>query len=275
MSKEETRFSGVIAGEQAAGGSLTKVFAERKKIIYPLITIIVLWQILTFFFPPYLIPSVLTIAGELGKIFTDRSLMISYLFTIYRALLALTASFLVGTVLSILMSYTPRTRDFVLTILHFMMGVPALSWVVIAVIWFAHVEFRIFYIVFITALPMFALQVDDGIRAVNEDLIEMMRLFRPNRRQLLHKLIMPAILPVIFTSWKINLGYGTRVVIVAELVGATVGVGNELLTAQELFRMEAAIAWTLMLVFFMLLTEQIIIQIENYVLRYRPAKAFA
>ena len=120
---------------------------------------------------------------------------------------------------------------------------------------------------------MFALQVNDGIRAVNRDLIEMRMLFRPNRRQFLLKLILPSILPLIFTSWKINLGYGTRVVIVAELVGATVGVGNELLTAQELFRMEAAIAWTLMLVFFMLVTEQIIIQIENYVLRYRPAKA--
>jgi len=273
MSREDIRFKGLIEGEQAAAGSLTRVFAERRKIIYPLITIILFWESLTFFFPPYLVPSTLTIAKELGKILTDQSLLISYFFTIYRALLALIASFLVGTVLSILMFYTPRSRDFVLTILHFMMGVPALSWVVIAVIWFAHVEFRIFYIVFITALPMFALQVDDGIRAVNEDLIEMMRLFRPNRRQLLHKLIMPAVLPVIFTSWKINLGYGTRVVIVAELVGATVGVGNELLTAQELFRMEGAIAWTLMLVFFMLLTEQIIIQIENYVLRYRPAKA--
>jgi len=122
---------------------------------------------------------------------------------------------------------------------------------------------------------MFALQVNDGIRAVNRDLIEMMMLFRPNRRQFLFKLILPSILPLIFTSWKINLGYGTRVVIVAELVGATVGVGNELLTAQELFRMEAAIAWTLMLVLFMLVTEQIIIQIENYVLRYRPDKALA
>ncbi len=275
MSNGEVRFRGVIKSEQAIAGSLTRVFAERRKIIYPLITIILFWESLTFFFPPYLVPSTLTIAKELGKILTDQSLLISYFFTIYRALLALTASFLVGTVLSILMFYTPRSRDFVLTIFHFMMGVPALSWVVIAVIWFAHVEFRIFYIVFITALPMFALQVDDGIRAVNEDLIEMIRLFRPNRRQLLYKLIMPAVLPVIFTSWKINLGYGTRVVIVAELVGATVGVGNELLTAQELFRMEGAIAWTVMLVFFMLLTEQIVMQIENYFLRYRPAKALA
>jgi ABC-type nitrate/sulfonate/bicarbonate transport system permease component len=137
------------------------------------------------------------------------------------------------------------------------------------------VEFRIFYIVFVTSLPMFVLQLDDAIRAVDKELIEMIKLFRPTRRQLLRKLVLPSILPSIFTSWKINLGYGTRVVIVAELVGATVGVGNQLLIAQELFRMEAALAWTLMLVLFLSVSEQIIVQIENYALRYRPAKVFA
>ncbi len=261
-------------GEERVGArSPGRFLNERKKIAYPLIAIVLFWQLLTFFFPPYLIPSLVSIARELGNIFTDSSLVVSYLFTIYRVLVALTVAFLVGTLTSLLTFYHSPSREFILTIFHFLMGVPSLSWVVIAVIWFANVEFRIFYIVFITSLPMFALQLDDAVRAVSNELIEMLKIFRPNRRQLVTKLILPAILPSIFTTWKVNLGYGIRVVIVAELVGATVGVGNELLTAQELFRMESAIAWTLMLVLFMLVTEQVIIQIENYILRYRPAKA--
>jgi len=275
MTEEESRFKGAAQGEWLSAGSLGRFLTERRKAILPLVVIALLWELLTFFFPPYLVPSLVTIAREFGKIFADSALFVNYLFTVYRVLLALSVSFLVGTALSVLASYSPRTREFLLTTFHFMMGVPALSWVVFAVIWFAHVEFRIFFIVFVTSLRMFALQVDDGIRAVNKELIEMIMLFRPSRLQALLKLIVPSILPHIFTSWKINLGYGTRVVIVAELVGATVGVGNQLLTAQELFRMEGAIAWTLMLVLFLLVTEQIIIQLEKYVLRYRPAKVFA
>ena len=262
-----------MEGEKVRTISVARFWETRKKTIYPLIAVVFFWQLLTFFFPPYLIPSVFSIAREMGSILTDSSLMVSYLFTIYRVILALTAAFLTGTMISILIFYHSPSRDFILTLFHFMMGVPSLSWVVMAVIWFSNVEFRVFYIVFVTSLPMFALQVDDAVRAVSNELIEMLKIFRPNRRQLLTKLIFPAILPSIFTSWKVNLGFGVRVVIVAELVGATVGVGNELLTAQELFRMESAIAWTLMLVLFMLVTEQVIIQIESHVLRYRPVKA--
>ena len=264
-----------MEGERTAARAFTRTLVERKKMIYPLLTVVLFWQFLTLFFPAYLVPSIPTIARELARIFTDWLLIVNYLATIYRVVLALTVSFLVGSVLSIAASYSPPARDFLLTILHFMMGVPALSWVVIAVIWFSHVELRIFYIVFVTSLPMFTVQLDDGIRAVHKDLIEMMRLFRPTRRQLLLKLILPSILPIMFTGWKINLGYATRVVIVAELVGATLGVGNQLLIAQELFRMEAAIAWTLVLVLFLLVSQQIIIQIENYVLRYRPVGVLA
>jgi len=59
------------------------------------------------------------------------------------------------------------------------------------------------------------------------------------------------------------------VVVVAELVGATGGVGYELLRQQQLFDMAGAIAWTLQLVLFVLIVQQSIVAIENYALRYR------
>jgi NitT/TauT family transport system permease protein len=82
-------------------------------------------------------------------------------------------------------------------------------------------------------------------------------------------MILPAILPDIMTAWKVNLGNASRVVVVAELVGATGGVGYELLRQQQLFDMAGAIAWTLQLVLFVLIVQQSIVAIENYALRYR------
>ncbi len=68
-------------------------------------------------------------------------------------------------------------------------------------------------------------------------------------------MIAPAILPDILTAWKVNLGNASRVVVVAELVGATGGVGYELLQQQQLFDMAGALAWTLQLVFFVLIVQ--------------------
>ena len=77
-------------------------------------------------------------------------------------------------------------------------------------------------------------------------------------------MIAPAILPDILTAWKVNLGNASRVVVVAELVGATGGVGYQLLQQQQLFDMAGALAWTLQLVFFVLIVQGALTLIENY-----------
>jgi ABC-type nitrate/sulfonate/bicarbonate transport system permease component len=82
-------------------------------------------------------------------------------------------------------------------------------------------------------------------------------------------MILPSILPDILTAWKVNLGNAARVVVVAELVGATGGVGYQLLLQQQLFDMAGAIAWTLQLVLFVLITQSLLGLIEAYLLRYR------
>jgi ABC-type nitrate/sulfonate/bicarbonate transport system permease component len=56
---------------------------------------------------------------------------------------------------------------------------------------------------------------------MSRDLTEMVMSFRPSRTKLFTAMIIPAILPDILTAWKVNLGNASRVVVVAELVGAT------------------------------------------------------
>jgi NitT/TauT family transport system permease protein len=63
-------------------------------------------------------------------------------------------------------------------------GIPALSWVVFAIIWFHGIEFRIFFIMVVTSLPAFTFQVLDALRGMSKDLFEMVLAFRPTRRKL-------------------------------------------------------------------------------------------
>ena len=58
-------------------------------------------------------------------------------------------------------------------------------------------------------------------------------------------------------------------VVVAELVGATGGVGYQLLQQQQVFDMAGAIAWTIVLVVFVLAVQGIIGVVEGRALRYR------
>ena len=168
-----------------------------------------------------------------------------------------------------LMMQSRAVDRFLAPILNFFQGIPALSWVVFAIIWFHGTEPRIFFIMTVTSLPAFTFQVLDALRGMSKDLVEMVMSLRPTRAKMLRVMILPAILPDILTAWKVNLGNASRVVVVAELVGATGGVGYELLQQQQVFDMAGALAWTLQLVFFVLIAQRIIAFIETRAFRYR------
>jgi NitT/TauT family transport system permease protein len=235
----------------------------------PFALLAAIWQIASLYFPSYLFPSLVDVFAHTVAIFSSLAQFSEVLATVGRILAGLIGAFLLGTLIATLMVRFPALSRFLAPILNFFQGIPALSWVVFAIIWFHGTEPRIFFIMTVTALPAFTFQVLDALRGMSKDLIEMVMSFRPTRAKLFRAMILPAILPDILTAWKVNLGNASRVVVVAELVGATGGIGYELLQQQQVFDMAGALAWTLQLVFFVLITQQVIAFIETRAFRYR------
>ncbi len=234
------------------------------------LVIMAAWQVASYVFPHYLFPPVQTIVWRTIQIFIDMPLLIEVLATAARIFGGLFGDFLLGCVLAVVIGRSPLIESYFTPVLIFLQGIPALSWVVIAIIWFHGIEFRILFIMVITTLPAFTFQILDAYRSMSKDLFEMTMSFRPTRWKLFRVLIVPTIVPGILTAWKVNLGNASRVVVVAELVGATGGVGYQLLLQQQLFDMAGAIAWTLQLVLFVLVVQTILVGIEYWLLRYRP-----
>lgn len=234
------------------------------------IVLLAIWQTLSFFTPDYLFPPIQKIFADLVVIFTSWDLFRHALTTMWRILLGLSSAFVLGTLVGLMMGMKFSVDQAIRPILSFVQGVPALSWVVISVIWFKEVEIRIFFIILITALPNFSFQALDAYKSISKDLREMLLVLRPRTSQLFRLLILPSITPDLLTAWKVNLGNSTRVAIVAELVGATVGVGYQLSSAQSLFNMPMALAWTLVLVLFVIVVQKILMVIERSLLSWRP-----
>ena len=227
------------------------------------------WQILSYAFPPFLFPPVPAIISRTIEILITGSLLFDVLLTAWRIFAGLLGAFIVGGIIALVIGRSRTAENFITPVLTFFQGIPALSWVVFAIIWFHGIEFRVWFIMLMTTLPAFTFQILDAFRSMSKDLFEMTMSFRPSRTKLFRYLIVPTILPGILTAWKVNLGNAARVVVVAELVGATGGVGYELLKQQQLFDMAGAMAWTLQLVLFVLVVQQTINVIESWTLRYR------
>jgi ABC-type nitrate/sulfonate/bicarbonate transport system permease component len=257
--------------QAARGATKTRGAIWRRAFSYilPFIVVAGLWQVASLFFPPFLFPSLVDVFKRCFGILAHWDQLSDVLATVGRILAGLAGAFLIGTALAVVMARSQSANRFLSPILTLFQGIPALSWVVFAIIWFHGIEPRIFFIMVMTTLPAFTFQVLGALQGMSRDLTEMVMSFRPTRAKLFRVMIIPAILPDIMTAWKVNLGNASRVVVVAELVGATGGVGYEVLQQQQVFDMAGALAWTLQLVFFVLIAQAILTFIENIVFRYR------
>jgi NitT/TauT family transport system permease protein len=245
---------------------------RRKELVIDILVVAALWQLSSYFLPPILAPSLGDIGRALIKTLTSFADLANLGATVARLLVSLVVSFLLGGVLGVVMALSEPTRRYVEPLLHMIQGIPALSWVVFAVIWFAQVEPRILFVLIITTVPNFALHIQDAVRAVPRDLWELTRAFRATRLQTIGTLVVPAVVPEVLTAWKVNVGNATRVAVVAELVGATLGIGYQLLSAQQVFNMAGAIAWTIDLVLALAVIQMVLSAIERYLLRWRPPR---
>jgi ABC-type nitrate/sulfonate/bicarbonate transport system permease component len=238
-------------------------------VLAPYLAMAVAWQIASLFFPSFLFPSLLAVFWRCIDIFSSWSDLSDVFSTAFRILAGMAGAFVFGVALALVMHRSAAADKFLAPILNFFQGIPALSWVVFAIIWFHGVEFRILFIMVLTTLPSFSFQILGALRAMSKDLREMVLSFRPTRAEMFRVMILPSILPEILTAWKVNLGNASRVVVVAELVGATGGVGYELLQQQQVFDMAGAMAWTLQLVLFVLIAQYLLALIERSAFRYR------
>jgi ABC-type nitrate/sulfonate/bicarbonate transport system permease component len=227
------------------------------------------WEILaqlapTLGIPPFAVPSFVRIWASLTKITA-----IDIIVTVARVIGALILSFVIGLGLAMAMYRSHALENYLYPFVRILMAVPVVSWILFAVLWFRGVEFRIAFVLIAVCGPIFLVDSLDAMRGVSKDLRGMMRSFRPTASQYFTKLMFPAILPNVITSWKVNLSLAIRVVTIAELVGAVTGIGHQLAVAQELFSVADVFAWTLILVVLLFLLEGLITRFEHHVLKWR------
>jgi len=227
------------------------------------------WEVLshlapTFGIPPFAIPRLLRIAKAITTI-TPLDIAV----TLARVIGALIVSFVLGIVLAMAMYRSDALEKYLHPMIRILMAVPVVSWILFAVLWFPGVEFRIGFVLVVVCGPVFLVDTLDAMRSVPRELRQMMQSFRPTTLQYFVKLMLPAIVPTIFTSWKVNISLAIRVVTIAELVGAVTGIGHQLSVAQELFSVADVFAWTIVLVALLFLLEAIVSRFETRLLRWR------
>jgi NitT/TauT family transport system permease protein len=255
--------------ESISGGAERGMVGRAARVVLPFLVIAAVWETASFFTKPYLFPGLGSVAESFWTILTTWDLLSQGLVTWGRLLMAVSISLLIGIPVGLAMGLFLNVDEFLRPIVKFIMGVPALNWVIIVIIWFSNTELRIEFVLVVLCTPVVVYCIYDGVRGVDRKLTDMVLSFGASSSQHVRLLIWPYVKASAFTAAKLNVGNGVRTVIVAELVGAPLGIGKELDLAKNVFDMSTVLAWTLFLVLMALVMTQVIELVERSTLRWR------
>ena len=253
--------TGVIAARNPEG---------RRDIFATCVVVVVLlaaMEITSRFVPDYIMPSPVTVWNAARELFFSDPYHVAV--TLLRLVVSVMTAMITGVLIGLAMGVFPSVRPYLKAIVVIDTGIPALSWMLIAVFWFKNPESRIFFILLVILLPFYALNVYEGVRALPKELVDMIESFRPSRWQVLRYLILPHIVAYIFLTTKSVIGYAIRMVIFAELVASAVGIGARMNLAQSTFRIDQVLAWTFFLVILNLLLQAFVNGLEKISLKWR------
>jgi len=264
MAERQVELNSPVQPQSRKAGAYHDVFAT----VVVVALLLLAMEISSWYVPDYIMPSPGAVLKAAVKLAAEDY---EHVFaTLGRLMLAILFSMVVGVLIGLIMGVFETVRPYLRALVIIDTGIPALSWILLAVFWFKNPEIRIFFILTVILLPFYALNVYDGIRALSKDHVDMIESFRPSRLQVLRYLIMPHIVPYILLTTKSLIGYATRMVIFAELVAAAVGVGSRMGLAQSTFNIDQVLAWTFFLVILNITLQVLVTGAEKVLLKWRP-----
>jgi NitT/TauT family transport system permease protein len=254
-----------------AGAIVDRTNSEGRRDIFATCVVVAVllagMEITSRFVPDYIMPSPVAVWNAARELFFSDPYHVAV--TLARLVISVTIAMVTGVLVGLAMGMFPSVRPYLKAIVVIDTGIPALSWMLIAVFWFRNPESRIFFILLVILLPFYALNVYEGLRALPQELVEMIESFRPSRWQVLRYLILPHIVAYIFLTTRSVIGYAIRMVIFAELVASAVGIGARMNLAQSTFRIDQVLAWTFFLVILNLLLQALVSGLEKVFLKWR------
>ncbi|GAA2741537.1 ABC transporter permease [Terrabacter aerolatus] len=223
------------------------VDSQFSPIVFTIVLLVLLLWIGSLVSDPFVFPPLDRIAGSVWQVLTEQ--WGDMALTLVRFAAALAAAMVFGWALGLLMGAFRRTIGrFVNPLVAVVQAVPALSWVLLAILWMEVVETRIAFVTFMIAFPFFVIAVYEGIRDMDKDVLEAIEQFRPSRLQVLRILLLPQSVVNVIMTFRATAAMTLKLMVFAELIAADSGIGHRLQVAQSNFRVDAILAWTLLLV---------------------------
>ncbi len=237
-----------------------------------IVVFLLLWQMgaSTGVLDPYFFGMPSRIAGDLWSMTVDGSIFYHTWVTLQETLMGFLLGALAGIILAFLLAASPfwaKVLDPVIMVLY---GIPRIALAPLFILWFglgmaSKVVFAFALVLFLVFYNTLA-----GLKAVDREMIDAVKIMGATRYQILSKVILPFVSPWIVASLKSGMGMALLGAIVGEYIGGNAGLGWLINHAAGLFQTNRVFSALVALGVLVTVMNEVLKMVEKRLLKWRP-----
>lgn len=168
------------------------------------------------------------------ELFSNQDFVADIQISTYRVLMGFLISAAVAVPLGLLVGAYAPINALVEPLMSFIRYLPATAFIPLFILWIGIDESEKIAVIIMGSLPQLILMVAVDTKKVPHDLVEVSYTLGTKRPLVLWKVILPASMPYILDSLRMVLGWAWTYVVVAEMVGASAGIGYMMIQSQRM-----------------------------------------
>jgi len=221
---------------------------------------IALWDLGNQVYGYLVLPSPLETFTELKNMLQTEALQEEMKLTFYRAIVGFGISLLIGSFLGLIAGFFVTASMMSRPIVTILVGMPPIVWIVLAMIWFGMSDQTVIFTVAIASFPIIFIGALQGTRTLDGELNEMANSFKVPPLMKFFNIYFPHIFSYIFPAWVAALGMSWKIVIMAELLATSDGMGAALAVARSHIDTPVVLALVVIMISTLMFVEYIILE---------------
>jgi NitT/TauT family transport system permease protein len=170
---------------------------------------------------------------------------------------------LVGIPLGVLVGYFRRVSLAANTVFQFVRMTSPLAWMPLAIILFGVGDKPVYFLIAIAAMWPMVINTGQGVRGVEPVWIRVVKTLGGGSLQILRRAVLPAIIPDMLTGLRVSLGISWIILVPAEMLGVSSGLGYFILDTRDRFDYGELMATILVVGFLGMITDTMLRFLEH------------
>lgn len=236
-----------------------------------IITLFVIWHVYAMIRDTRVIPPPMKVLTTMWDILSSGVFFEHLVASMVRILAGFVATMLVGTTVGVLMGSRRSWEEFFKDLVLFGLALPGLIYALFAVMLFGVSILAPITGILGTAYPFVAINVSEGVKALDKELLDMSRAYKVGRWTVVRKVILPCLLPFFLGAIRVGFAIAWKVSTLIEMFGAESGVGYMIRGSFDSYSVHGMVAWALLFGGLMLIIEYgILLPAERRLAAWRP-----